>query len=224
MREKAIYILGGLAALILLVNIFNIFLVLPDEASQGPIFRILYFHVPPAIAGMTLFFVAMVASIAYLSFKDFRWDALAVAATEVGVVLSIVNLVTGSIWGRNQWGIWWAWDARITSQFICVMIYVGYLVIRPAFNDASQRATISAVLSIFAFADIPIVWFSIRWWRTQHPGPVLETGGLQHDYAMAFLYNVIAFLLLAAALTLVRLRSEEVQREVESMRRLAHAL
>jgi heme exporter protein C len=224
MREKAIYILGGLAAIILFANIYNIFLVLPDEASQGSIYRILYFHVPAAIVGMTLFFVAMVASIGFLSFKDFRWDALAVAATEVGVVFSIVNLVTGSIWGRNQWGIWWTWDARITSQFICVMIYVGYLVIRPAFTDATQRATISAVLSLFAFADIPIVWFSIRWWRTQHPGPVLETGGLEHNMAMALLYNTIGFLLLGIALTLVRLRSEEVQREVESMRRLAHAL
>jgi heme exporter protein C len=224
MRDKAIYILGGLAGLILLVNIYNIFLVLPDEVNQGGVYRILFFHVPPAITGMVLFFVAMVASIAFLVFKDFRWDALSVAAIEVGVVLSIVNLVTGSIWGRNQWGIWWAWDARITSQFICVLIYVGYLVIRPAFTDATQRATISAVLSIFAFADIPIVWFSIRWWRTQHPGPVLETGGLQHDMGMALLYNTIGFLLLGAALTLIRLRSEEVQREVESMRRLAHAL
>jgi heme exporter protein C len=224
MREKAIYTTGGLAGIVLLVNIYNIFLVLPDEANQGAVYRILFFHVPPAITGMVLFFVAMVAGIGFLVFKDFRWDALSVAAVEVGVVMSIVNLVTGSIWGRNQWGIWWAWDARITSQFICVLIYVGYLVIRPAFNDATQRATISAVLSIFAFADIPIVWFSIRWWRTQHPGPVLETGGLQHDMAMALLYNSIGFLLLGTALTLIRLRSEEVQREVESMRRLAHAL
>jgi heme exporter protein C len=224
MKEKATYILAGLAGIILLLNIYNIFMVLPDEANQGAVYRILFFHVPPAITGMVLFFVAMVSSVAYLSFKNFLWDALSVAAIEVGVVLSVVNLVTGSIWGRNQWGIWWAWDARITSQFICVMIYVGYLVIRPAFSDATQRATISAVLSIFAFADIPIVWFSIRWWRTQHPGPVLETGGLQHDMGMALLYNTIGFLLLGAALTLIRLRSEEVQREVESMRRLAHAL
>ena len=224
MREKAVYLLGSLAGLILLLNIYNIFLVLPDEANQGAVYRILFFHVPPAITGMVLFFVAMIASIGFLVFKDFRWDALSVAAIEVGVVFSIVNLATGSIWGRNQWGIWWAWDARITSQFICVLIYVGYLVIRPAFSDATQRATISAVLSIFAFADIPIVWFSIRWWRTQHPGPVLETGGLQHDMAMALLYNTIGFLLLGIALSLIRLRSEEVQREVESMRRLAHAL
>ena len=224
MREKAIYITGGLAGLILLLNIYNIFMVLPDEANQGAVYRILFFHVPPAITGMVLFFAAMVAGIGFLVFKDFRWDALSVAAVEVGVVFSTVNLVTGSIWGRNQWGIWWAWDARITSQFICVMIYVGYLIIRPAFSDATQRATISAILSIFAFADIPIVWFSIRWWRTQHPGPVLETGGLQHDMAMALLYNTIGFLLLGTALTLIRLRSEEIQREVESMRRLAHAL
>lgn len=224
MREKATYALGGLAGVILLLNIYNIFLVLPDEANQGAIYRILFFHVPPAIVGMTLFFAALVGSIGFLVFKDFRWDSLAVAATEVGVVFAIVNLVTGSIWGRNQWGIWWAWDYRITSQFICVLIYAGYLVIRPAFNEATQRATIAAIISIFAFADIPIVWFSIRWWRTQHPGPVLETGGLAPDMALALLYNTIGFLLMGIALTLIRLRSEEVQREVESMRRLAHAL
>jgi heme exporter protein C len=224
MREKFIYALASFAALILLVNIYNIFMVLPDEVNQGGIYRIIFFHVPAAIVGMTLFFVALVGSVGFLSFKDFRWDAVAVAATEVGVMFAIVNLVTGSIWGRNIWGIWWTWDYRITSQFVCVLIYAGYLIVRPAFSDATQRATIGAVLSIFAFTDIPIVWFSIRWWRTQHPGPVLETGGLPHDWAMALLYNTIAFALLGTALMLVRLRSEHVQREIESMRRLAHAL
>ncbi len=224
MREKAVYTLGTLAGIIILLNLYNIFMVLPDEINQGAIYRIIFFHVPAAIVGMTLFFVALVGSIGFLAFKDFRWDAVAVAATEVGVVFAIVNLVTGSIWGRNIWGIWWTWDYRITSQFVCVLIYAGYLVVRPAFAEATQRATIGAIISIFAFTDIPIVWFSIRWWRTQHPGPVLETGGLPPDMLMALLYNSIAFLFLGIAFTLVRLRSEHVQREIESMRRLAHAL
>ncbi|MDQ6678772.1 MAG: cytochrome c biogenesis protein [Acidobacteriota bacterium] len=221
MRTKIIYALVLLGALGLVLNMYNIFLRLPDEANQGAIYRIIFFHVPAAIIAFTFFFVALIASVVFLMWKSFRADEIAVAATEVGLMFAIVNLVTGSIWGRNIWGIWWTWDYRITSMFVCCLLYAGYLIMRPAITDPSQRGTLSAVLSIFAFADVPIVWFSIRWWRTQHPGPVLETGGLPHDMMMALLYNFIALLLIGTALVLVRLRSEQVQREVESLRRLA---
>ncbi len=224
MREKAIYALGTLGGIILLLNLYNIFFQLPDEANQGAIYRIIFFHVPAAITAFVFFFVALVASIAFLIWKDFRSDSIAVACTEVGVVFALVNLVTGSIWGRNIWGIWWTWDYRITSMFVCVLLYIGYLVMRPAIPDATQRGVMAAILSIFAFADVPIVWFSIRWWRTQHPGPVLETGGLPHDMGMALMYNMLAILLIGTALVLLRLRSEQVQREIESLRRYAHAV
>ena len=223
MREKAVYILGTLGALILTLNIYNIFLVLPDEAEQGAIYRIIFFHVPAAIVAFTFFFVALVASAAFLVWKDFRYDSIAVAATEVGVVFGVINLVTGSIWARNIWGIWWTWDYRITSAFVCVVLYTSYLVFRPAISDPTQRGTLAASLSIFSFTDVPIVWFSIRWWRGQHPGPVLETGGLAPDMALALLYNFIAILLIGTALVLVRLRSEQIQREIESLRRYVHA-
>ena len=221
MREKLIYVLGLLGAVALVANMYNIFLVLPDEANQGAIYRIIFFHVPAAIIAFTFFFVALICSIWFLASKSAKADCVAVAATEVGVIFAVVNLVTGSIWGRNIWGIWWTWDYRITSMFVCVLLYAGYLIMRPAITDPTQRGTLSAVLSIFAFADVPIVWFSIRWWRTQHPGPVLETGGLPHNMAMALLYNFIALLMIGTALVLVRLRSEHVQREIESLRRLA---
>ncbi len=221
MREKIIYVLGLLGAVALIANIYNIFLVLPDEANQGAIYRIIFFHVPAAIIAFTFFFVALLCSIWFLITKSFRADSAAVASTEVGVMFTFVNLATGSIWGRNIWGHWWIWDPRMTSMFVCVLLYSGYLIMRPAITDPTQRGTLSAVLSVFAFADVPIVWFSIRWWRTQHPSPVLETGGLPHDMAMALLYNFIALLLIGTALILVRLRSEHVQREIESLRRLA---
>ncbi len=221
MRTKVIYALVLLGAVGLVLNMYNIFLRLPDEANQGAIYRLIFFHVPAAIIAFTFFFVALISSIVFLMWKSYRADEIAVAATEVGLMFAIVNLVTGSIWGRNIWGIWWTWDYRITSMFVCALLYAGYLIMRPAIPDPAQRGTLSAVLSIFAFADVPIVWFSIRWWRTQHPGPVLETGGLPHDMLMALLYNFIALLLIGTALILVRLRSEQVQREVESLRRLA---
>jgi len=221
MRERIIYILGVLGALALVANMYNIFLVLPDEANQGAIYRIIFFHVPAAIIAFTLFFVALVCSVFFLVSKSFEADAIAVASTEVGVMFAIVNLATGSIWARNIWGHWWIWDYRITSMFVCVLLYVGYMIMRPAITNASQRGTLAAVLSIFAFSDVPIVWFSIRWWRTQHPGPVLETGGLPHDMLMALLYNFIALLMIGTALVLVRLRSEHVQREIQSLRQMA---
>ena len=108
-------------------------------------------------------------SILFLITKNFKFDALAVAVTEVGLAFLAANLVTGSIWGRIIWGIWWAWDARLTSALVCWLLYAGYLMLRHAIEEPTQRATFAAVFSIFAFIDVPIVIFSIKWWRTQHP-------------------------------------------------------
>ncbi len=223
-RQKWTYGLAGVGGLILLVNLYRILLVLPDEMNQGAIYRIIYYHVPAAFAGWTLFLVALIASIGYLWRKSLALDGLAASAIEVGWVFCTINLVTGSIWGRIIWGIWWTWDARLTTMFVCWLIYGGYLVLRGAIDDAGQRATISAVLAIFAFADVPIVLMSIRWWRTQHPSPVLETGGLAPEMWAPLLLNLLALLMIAAAMTLVRLDQEESQRELEGLRRYAHAI
>jgi heme exporter protein C len=149
---------------------------------------------------------------------------MAVAAVEVGTMFCALNLITGSIWGREAWGIWWAWDARLTSQLICFLLYAGYLILRPAIEDPTQRATFAAVLAIFSFADVPIVYFSIQWWRTQHPAPVLSTGGLAKGMGTPLLLMTVAFALLGTALLLVRLQQESMGREIDSLRRQAHAL
>ncbi len=119
----------------------------------------------------------LLASILFLVTKNFKFDALAVAVTEVGLAFLAGNLITGSIWGRVAWGIWWAWDARLTSALVCWLLYAGYLMLRQAIEEPTQRATFAAVFSIFAFIDVPIVIFSIKWWRTQHPQPVFWGGG-----------------------------------------------
>lgn len=223
-RQKFIYGLAGIGGVILLVNLYRILLVLPDEMNQGAIYRIIYYHVPAAFAGWTLFLVALIASAGYLWKKNLVLDGVAASAIEVGWIFCTINLVTGSIWGRIIWGIWWTWDARLTTMFVCWLIYGGYLVLRGAIDDAGQRATISAVLAIFAFADVPIVLMSIRWWRTQHPSPVLETGGLAAEMWAPLLLNLLALLMIATAMTLVRLDQEESQRELEGLRRFAHAI
>jgi heme exporter protein C len=227
MREKIAIPLAAGAALLLAYNLYQMFLVLPDEAMQGAIYRILFFHAPSAIVGMVGYFVALIFSIMYLSFKNLRYDSLAASIVEVSLVFSVVNIVTGSIWARIIWGIWWTWDYRLTSALVCVLIFFAYLMLRRAVDEPTQRARLSAALCIFGCVDVVIVWKSIEWFRNQHPGPVLDirTGGGHMDPAMQHIFylNFYAILMMAIALVLIRTRQEATSREIDSLRRLAHA-
>ena len=225
MREKLIYGLGAIAAVLLARDLYSIFMQLPDEASQGMIYRIIFFHVPAAITAMLCAGVTCVTSVTYLLTKNLKYDAISVAVTEVGLAFLAANLVTGSIWGRIIWGIWWTWDARLTSALVCWLLYAGYLMLRRAIEEPTARARISAVFNIFAFVDVPIVIFSIKWWRTQHPQPVFWGGGsIDPAMRLTAVLNLVALILLAVVLSLIRLRQEEVQREIDSIRRYAHAV
>jgi heme exporter protein C len=224
MRDKLLFVIGAAAILLLARDIYAI-IGLPEERNQGIIFKIIFFHVPMAITALTCAMVAFCASIAFLATKNFKFDALAVAVTEVGLAFLAGNLITGSIWGRVAWGIWWAWDARLTSALVCWLLYAGYLMLRRAIEEPTQRATFAAVFSIFAFIDVPIVIFSIKWWRTQHPQPVFWGGGsMPRDWFTLWAWNVLAMMLVGFVFVAVRLRQEEFQREIDSLRREAHAL
>jgi heme exporter protein C len=223
MRDKLLMALGVAAMLLLARNILVV-AGFPNEASQGAIFKIIFFHVPVAIAAMLCSAVALLGSVMYLLTRNFKYDAVAVSVTEVGLAFLAANLVTGSIWGRIIWGIWWTWDARLTSALVCWLLYAGYLMLRHAIEEPTQRATFAAVFSIFAFIDVPIVIFSIKWWRTQHPQPVFWGGGsIPGEWYAAAGLNLLAMVLLGAVLTVLRLRQEEAQRELDSLRRTAHA-
>jgi heme exporter protein C len=226
MREKLVILLAGLAAILLAYNLHHMFLVLPNEVSQDFIFRIIFFHVPAGIVGMIGFFVALIFSVWYLAGGDLRYDSVAASIVEVSVVFSIVNLVTGSIWARVIWGIWWTWDYRLTSQLVCVLIFVGYVMMRRAIDEPTQRARLSAALTIFGCFDSVVVWKSIEWFRNNHPGPVLSirTGGgnMDPDYERTLWLNFLALLIIGAALALVRSRQESMEREIDSLRRAAH--
>ena len=226
MRDKAIYILGILGTLLMAWNMHTIFVTLAGEAMQGQIGKMFFIHVPAAITAYSFYAVAVVCSIAFLFTKNFKYDSIAVSSIEVAQVFTLVNLVTGSLWGHIIWGIWWTWDLRLTSQFMCFMLYLGYLLMRPAIAEATQRATMSAILAIFAAADIPLVVMAIRLHnvRTQHPAPVLETGGVDASWWPPLLIGYVAFMLIASALVMVRLRQETVTREIDSLRRELHAI
>jgi heme exporter protein C len=225
LKQKLLYIALLLAAWLVVANLAVMLLVLPDEAEQGAIYRIIFFHVPAAWSAFLGFLVAALASAVYLAKRNLWFDALAVSVTEVGVAFATVNLITGMIWGRIIWGIWWTWDPRLTSMLVCVLLYSGYLMLRRAVEEPAQRAKFSAVFSIFAFIDVPIVWFSIQWWRTQHPQPVFRGSGSMDPamYKMMFA-NWAPLLLLFVVLTVVRLRQERARIEIDALRREAHAL
>jgi heme exporter protein C len=224
MRNKTILALSWLAALTLAGNLAIILLVLPDEVEQGPIFRIIFFHVPMAWTAFVCFFAALVSSVAYLAGKNLKYDSFAAASTEVGLAFGAANLLTGMIWGRIIWGIWWTWDARLTSMLVGWLIYAGYMMLRRAIEEPTERARLSAVVSILAFADVPIIFFSIKWWRTQHPQPVVYGGGVMSPaYKFMLFFNWIPILLLAVALLLIRMRQEQAAREIDALRRSAHA-
>ena len=224
MRDYILYGLGLVAALLLARDV-QVIAGLPPEASQGAIFKIIFFHVPMAMTAMLCSFVALVGSVMFLMTKSFKYDAVAVSVTEVGLAFLAANLVTGSIWARVIWGIWWTWDARLTSALVCWLLYAGYLMLRRAIDEPTQRATFAAVFSIFAFIDVPIVIFSIKWWRTQHPAPVFWGGGsIPRDWFVLAGWNWLAMILLGIVLVAIRLRQEESQREIDSLRRMAHAM
>ncbi len=161
MRERIMYVLAAAAAGLLTWNLYKVFFfVLPVEATNVGAYQILYFHVPAAFTALGGFIVALVASGLYLSTGNFKYDAFAAAVTEVALAFATINLVTGSIWARYAWGIWWTWDARLTSMLTCWLIYAGYMILRRSIEEPTQRARLSAVLSIVGCVDVGFVLIS----------------------------------------------------------------
>ena len=204
------------AALIGLAGYAALFMA-PTERTMGLIQRIFYFHVPSAWTGFVAFFLVFVSSIAYLFRRRPQWDWLAVSAAEVGVACFTVVLVTGPIWAKPVWGIWWTWDARLTSTFVLWVMYVSYLLLRTLVGDSERRAMVSAVFSIFAFLDVPLVYLSIWFWRTQHPQPVIGGGGLDKRMWPVFLICWAALLALMVLLVRQRYRLEALRHEVHEL-------
>ena len=188
----------------------------PTEETMGDIQRIFYYHVPSAFAAFLCFFLNLVASLFYLKSRTLKADALALAAAEVGIVFCTVVLVTGPLWARPVWGIWWTWDARLTSTLLLWLIYVSYLLLR-RFSTAGQTPVLAAVLSVFGSIDVVFVYMSIRWFRTQHPQPVMGPGGggLDPRMAHALLWNFVAFVCWGALLVWIRYKLERRHQQLE---------
>src|SRR5579862_6728971 len=212
----------------LLANGFRVAMfVVPIDQEQGEISRILYYHVP-SWCGMAVFFaVNLICSVVYLALRNrnqagaLKADALALAAAEMGVVYCLIGMTTGSLWGRAAWGIWWTWDARLTTTLVLWLIYVAYLLVRRFFAEG-QTQVLAAAFAVFGFVDVPIVYMSIRWFRTQHPAPVIgggENSGMAPGIAHVFLFTLVVFTLLGAWFIWLRYKLATEEQALES----AHA-
>lgn len=192
----------------------------PREATMGDVQRIFYIHVPAAWVAFLAFFVTFVCSGLYLLRHRERWDVMAVSSAEIGVVFTTLALVLGSLWAKPVWGTWWTWDPRLITTLFLWMVYVGYLMLRNAIPEADRRARFAAVFGIVAFLDVPIVFMSIRWWRTIHP--VVFTGrSLNLDGRMlaALVVGLGALTLVYLALLALRSSIETSQRTSTTMLR-----
>lgn len=211
-----IRLLGWLSALGVVLGLLAGFGYAPREVAQGNVQRIMYLHVPSILTAYLAFAVVFIGSLAYLSGRRRGWDRLAWASAELGVLFTGLALISGAIWGKPTWGTWWTWDARLTSTAILFVIYVGYLLLRAMVEDEERGARYAAVVGIIGFLDIPIVHFSVRWWRTLHqPATLLgpEPSPISPPILAALLANLAAFLLLygyflAKRVALLRLEEE----------------
>jgi len=210
----------------LLVTLFIVFagyaalFIAPDEATMHAIQRIFYFHLPSWIACFTAFSIVFVANVGWLATRRQNYDALAVSAAEVGIISCTIGLITGPLWAHPVWGIWWTWDARLTTTFILWLLYISYLLLRNLLEDPERRATLSAIFGIFAFLDVPLVYVSNRLWRTQHPQPVILGGknsGLDPTMARVLLICVLSVLAVMILVLVDRYRLEMLRREADEL-------
>lgn len=187
----------------------------PPDRDMGHLQKIMYVHVPALWTAFVLFFVVFVASLMYLWRRADRYDLVAASAAEVAVVLTGLGLVLGSIWGKPTWGVWWTWDPRLTTTAILFLLYAGYLALRSFTEDPERRARWSAAVGILAFLNVPIVYLSVRWWRTLHQ--VQSSPSTVDDpYVLGLRLNAIAFLLLGAYFVVRRYQTARLEREAEA--------
>ena len=224
--------LAGTLAL-LVVAYHQAMYVAPTEATMGDIQRIFYYHFASAMLTFLFFFLSFAASIAFLwlrhrnPLRALGADAMALAAAEVGVVFCTAVLIQGPLWARPVWGIWWTWDARLTSTLVMWLIYCSYLLVR-RFAAGSQMQTLAAVVAIFGFVDVPIVYYSTTWWRTQHPSRVIGgDGSLDPSMWPAVWWNLAAWLawgLMVMAVRFVIERRRQIQEQNAALRTLEASL
>jgi heme exporter protein C len=220
-------VLPYLTLITMLLALYAAFVYAPRERTMGDLQRIFYFHVASWWIAFLAFGVVFCASVAYLVTRKRDYDSLALSSAEIGVVFTSIGLITGPLWAKPAWGVYWTWDARLTTALVLWLIYVAYLMLRRYVADEAKRANLAAVAGIIGFVDVPIVFFSIRWWRTQHPQPVImgsPESGLHPQMFHALMMSLVAFLFLYLWLLEQRWDVERSQEEIEHLHKQLEAV
>lgn len=215
----ALQILGGITSVLMVFALVAALVLAPKEAEMGDVQRLFYFHMPSAWIALGPAFTCVFGfSIAYLVTRKLVYDRFAGVAAEIGVVFTTITLITGPLWAKPVWGVYWTWEPRLTTTLILWFIYVGYLLLRSLANPGHKRARLAAVYGIVGWIDVPIVFLSIWWWRTVHPR-ILGDGGFAIAGGMAWVLGVClaAFTLLFVYLLLVRSRMVELSARLDAL-------
>ncbi len=212
-------ILGWLTFIITMTALYLVFMWVPNERIMGPVQKIFYFHVSSAWIGFFAFLVVFIAGLAYLFTRDNKWDTLGVSSAQIGVMFTTIVLITGPIWAKPSWNTWWTWDPRLTTTLVLWFLYLAYLMIRSSIHEEEKKARFSAIFGIIAFIDVPIVWFSIRWWRTIHP-VVVDSSGFAMSPKMftTLMVSLLAFTFLYFYLLTNTMKLEKMRAEVAGLK------
>ena len=206
--------------------LYLVFLYAPTDRNLGISQRIFYFHVSMAWVGFLAFFWVLVGSVGYLWKRSQKMDRLAYSSAEIGVVFTTLMLITGVLWAKPTWGVWWTWDPKLTTSLILWLIYVAYLMLRAYSPRGDQGARFAAILGIIGFIDVPIIYLSVVWWRTVHPNVVgtAATGSLEPSMRMVLMACTVAFTLLFAYLLMDRQALRRSEEEFEAIRSIAEPI
>ncbi len=213
-------LLIGLGFALMIAALYMVFMYVPTDKHTGIVQRIFYFHVPVAWVAFLAFFITFIFSILYLWKRDIKWDTIASASAELGVIFTSLVLITGPIWAKPVWGVWWTWDARLTTSLVLWVIYVAYLLVRSFASEPDRGAMFSAVVGIVGFIDVPIVFLTVNLWRTQHPTMIIFEGGLTTSMLVTLLVCIAAFTVLYLVLIKRAARLKQMESEVRRIKNI----
>lgn len=213
-------ILLGLGFVLMVASLYLVFIYVPTEKEMGIVQKIFYLMVPMGWLSLLAFLIVFICSILYLVKRESKWDILAYSSAEVGIVFTTLALITGSIWAKPIWGVWWTWEPRLTATLVLWFIYVAYLVVRSFAAEESRGATFAAVVGIVGFIDIPIVILATTLWRGMHPGPIIFQGGLAPSMLLTLLVSLAAFTTLYCILLIQRASMKNAEIEIKRLKEL----
>ena len=210
----------GLSFILLVGALYLVFIYVPTEETMGIVQRIFYLMVPVGWLSLLSFLVVFIGSILYLVKRESKWDILAYASAEVGIVFTTLALITGAIWAKPIWGVWWTWEPRLTATLVLWLIYFAYFAVRSFATEESRGARFAAVVGIVGFVDIPIVALATTLWRGMHPGAIIFKGGLAPPMLLTLLVSIVAFTTLYFVLLIQRTALKNTEIEIKRLQEL----